>query len=368
MAPLTVLLWVYAEQEKLERQNDIRVKVEVTASSPDRIVTLISPDDRELRLDLKAPSASVYAVRGIITDPRDGPLKIVVNEPPPYEGDVSVADRLARSELFSSRAVVVERAEPVLRVRVEARVRRDIPLVVRPDQKTIANIIEPKTVSVDGPESLFRQSGDQLVVWADVAQFADKPPGERMGTCRSASIRRRWRPGRAAGEPVCQSARGEAHSHRGSAIKGVRGDADQEHPAVRPHAGEQAGRRQVSDRDPASDTAQRESERTAGNAREIDGATADFSAAALLNLTLEDFKSDALGQKQSRTLKSEDYLMPPGVKVLNPDTIDFTIREKRDGMGGEETMGDADVGRCRCRRWARGDVLQWRHGPVERIR
>jgi len=327
VAPLTVLLWVYAEKE-MEKQGDVRVQVEVVPASGDRIVTLISPTNGELRLELKGPSASLDALRSEITDPRKGPLKIVINEPPPYEGNISVEDRLSRSDQFTNKAVVVKRAEPVLRVKVEAKSRRDVPLLVRPDQRTIASIIEPKTVSVEGPESQFYAP---LVVYADVSELANKDPGER-----DADVPVGLYEMRAADQPM------------GPAISGLnvtlpaRKRVKLEVPKLRVIEETITKSIPLYVHMPASkldaDKYRIDLPRVTLPAVKVSGPpemvakltgpTADFNAAAFLTLTLDDFKSDLLGQKQSRALKPEDYQMPPGVKVLNPDTIEFTISDK----------------------------------------
>src|SRR3954467_1240724 len=52
VAPLTVLIWIYAEREQIDRV-DVRVPIKLLSKSPDRIITLNSPVDGMVNLDIQ---------------------------------------------------------------------------------------------------------------------------------------------------------------------------------------------------------------------------------------------------------------------------------------------------------------------------
>ena len=46
VAPLTVLIWIYAEREQIATLPDVPVAIEVRSAATDRVVMLVSPEDK----------------------------------------------------------------------------------------------------------------------------------------------------------------------------------------------------------------------------------------------------------------------------------------------------------------------------------
>lgn len=325
VAPLTVLLWVYAEQEKLGKLNDVRVRIEVRSASTDRIVTLISPREGELRLDLEGPTASLEDVRSRITDPRSKPLEIVVNDPPGYEGDVSIADRLNSNPAFAREAVVVKRAEPVVRIRVEQRVRRDVQLLVRSEQKPLANLIEPRMITVDGPESELG-GGRSLAAYVDVSALAGKAPGAVTDDL-----------------PVTLYDLSRDRPLESSLVnysRVLRTKVEIPTVSMVPYEIKRSIRLDM--RLPASIVDGDEYEiklpdvnitnvQLSGPEAAIQQVAKGFAVSATLKLTLEEIRDAVDKGPQVKRLKSEDYSLPEGVKVTNPAEVKFTVRRRPQG-------------------------------------
>ena len=323
VAPLTVLLWVYAEQEKLDRPKDVPARIEVRGGSPDRIVTLLS--SREISLDLEGPTSGVEQVRSALTDPRGSPLEILVNEQPPFEGDISVAERLSNTDLFTRNAVSVKRASPV-RVRVEARVRQDVPLIVKADQKHIANIVDPAAISIDGPDSVVRDK--RIVAIADLSALANKdvadgaaelPVGLFIGDGNSFS-------------PLTNSlvlfprtVRAKIETPKVTIVKKTLTKSIPivvEAPAVylAPLSSTDESYRLKLDKVNLPNIT------VSGPPEAVEqliGATSKFSAAVILRLTTENFHT--AGQQEAKLNPDTDFIMPPGVKVVDAPRISFTI-------------------------------------------
>jgi hypothetical protein len=179
VAPLTVLIWVYAEREQVTELNDVRVPIEVRSDSPDRIATIVS-DERTVAVDLSGPRANLDAVRDRLADGRTR-IEIVVSEPAGFNSDISIGDRIGKSDVFVRGGVAVGRTKPQsIRVRVEARVSKALPVRVRRTDPIVGNIsFEPDTITVSGPQSAFEALlPEQLVVYAEMGKFIGRPPGK----------------------------------------------------------------------------------------------------------------------------------------------------------------------------------------------
>src|SRR5881227_1775492 len=66
VAPLTVLIWIYAEREQIDRA-DVRVPIKMFSKSSDRIITVTSPADGMVNLDVQGPKASLNDLRDILS-------------------------------------------------------------------------------------------------------------------------------------------------------------------------------------------------------------------------------------------------------------------------------------------------------------
>src|SRR5689334_9844341 len=48
VAPLTILIWIYAEREQLATRKNFRVPVEIRSADPRQVITITSPADESL--------------------------------------------------------------------------------------------------------------------------------------------------------------------------------------------------------------------------------------------------------------------------------------------------------------------------------
>jgi hypothetical protein len=183
VAPLTILIWVYAEREQLVPLNDVPVPISVRSNSPDRIVTLISPKNKLVNLDLVGPSARLNTIRDALTDARAAPVLTIGDEiAPGSEGDILVAERLLKEKIFADNAAEISRARPsFIRVRVDRKAVMQVPVMVNPSTKLVAATFDPPTVQIEGPapeiERLEKASAGPLAIYADLTAFANKPAG-----------------------------------------------------------------------------------------------------------------------------------------------------------------------------------------------
>lgn len=187
VAPLTVLIWIYAEREQIATLPDVPVAIEVRSAATDRVVMLVSPEDKRLLLDLQGPRASLNEVRDTLLDRRAKPIQVLIPDDlaPGREHEIPVADRLDNHELFVRNAVTITRARPSLRVRIEAKASREVPVKLRPDEKLVVSNVQftPPMVTIDGPAHVIAGlQTDRLVAYADMQEFRSRPPGKHEGT------------------------------------------------------------------------------------------------------------------------------------------------------------------------------------------
>src|SRR5438309_5499896 len=55
VAPLTILIWIYAEREQLAVATNVQVTVDVKRTVDDRIIRVLDPTDRRIRVDFTGP-------------------------------------------------------------------------------------------------------------------------------------------------------------------------------------------------------------------------------------------------------------------------------------------------------------------------
>lgn len=188
VAPLTALIWVYADREQWITLYEVPVRIQLRSSVPDRIVAMSSPADR-IHLELRGPREALDALRNGLSDPRNE--KLLVDIPasfePGFKGDVSIADWIGRNDLFRRGGVTVVRASPpTVNVNVEAKVTATAKVVIDPAQKD--QIVyeklkfQPDTVTIEGPKSLLSEiAPDQLTVYADMRRFLNRTQGQYEG-------------------------------------------------------------------------------------------------------------------------------------------------------------------------------------------
>ncbi len=177
VAPLTALIWIYAEREQLDQAPDARVKIKLVSRSTDRLITTIRPTDHWVNLDIHGPKASLTQLRDLLAKE---PLEVSVDTPIGYEGDISLAEPITKTELFKANAATVSAARPPFNIKVEAKGSKRIPVMQRPQDKVVGNVtFEPPTVLLEGPkDTLDHMRSEDLVAYANLGTLLQNKPGE----------------------------------------------------------------------------------------------------------------------------------------------------------------------------------------------
>jgi hypothetical protein len=162
VAPLTLLIWIYAEREQKATVDNVRVRVEVQSENPQRVVKIVQPSDRLMTLTLEGPRARVDAVRSQLAGgDRAQPLIVVLDGTVPLgRTALRAAARLSESQLLSENGVVVRLATPIdLEVDVDELATTEAVIKAAPATTNLEGtpVFTPATVMLTGPSGLLAQ-------------------------------------------------------------------------------------------------------------------------------------------------------------------------------------------------------------------
>jgi hypothetical protein len=188
VAPLTILIWVYAEREQADKIDNQVIIFSLTSNDPRNLVTLITPQEPSLMAELRGSRIQLEAVKKAL-DPRGGPPVTISLSAELYKaggGPYTVpASIIGDHDIFSSNNVTVSNISPAqLKFNVDQLVTEEL-AVQTPPLTNFPNlagspVIEPLNAQVTGPKSLLdieKQRGELRVV-ADFSSYGElKTPG-----------------------------------------------------------------------------------------------------------------------------------------------------------------------------------------------
>jgi hypothetical protein len=189
VAPLTVLIWIYAEREQTETRSNVVVPIEVSINAPDRIVSVKDPPDRNVVVTLIGPRNGVQRAYEGIQSASGGRALVQVTldaKIPSGEQPISnTASLVAANPIFLQNGVSIRDISPkFLRVQVDDMKEQELPIVPTGEVKNLVGvpIFTPDRVKVRAPESLFKLAATQnkLHVVADLSKVDQlKQPGKQ---------------------------------------------------------------------------------------------------------------------------------------------------------------------------------------------
>jgi hypothetical protein len=178
VAPLTLLIWVYAEREQTTSR-DIRFTVELSSNNPNVDVRLVEPYDGWVSADCTGPRARLDEIRSELGT-RASPVRFEVPADLKVgEHQVPVSAVVNRDPRFDG--VGVKGSEPGrITVYVDAIETDLVPVELREEDKKLYDQVSftPERVKVRMPKKVKDRAG-KLVVYANLSAVADKTPGRK---------------------------------------------------------------------------------------------------------------------------------------------------------------------------------------------
>jgi hypothetical protein len=193
LSPLTILIWVYAEQQQEIQtpNNSVPVAVTVTSTVPDKYVEFADGSPQQtVNLTLSGPREAIYTVQGDLNRQHGITLDLGTQMGVGAGQQVNVPFAVQASPVFRGKGVtVLSNASPaVLRVNVDAVVDRDAVVAVDPHDVQFTGTFDPSHVRLRGPKAKLDaieraelsegvKPGGPLRVHADLTTFQDQLRG-----------------------------------------------------------------------------------------------------------------------------------------------------------------------------------------------
>src|SRR5688572_1594835 len=133
VAPLTLLIWIYAEREQTVTVSSAPFHVEVKTTAANHIVTLSYPQDGMLVPEFSGPRANIDRVREKLVPRADGGGLTLTIDPQfgPGLHDLLTVNQLNNHALFKNNGITVKSCQPpFLKVRVDVVKTDELPVVV----------------------------------------------------------------------------------------------------------------------------------------------------------------------------------------------------------------------------------------------
>ena len=184
VAPLTVVIWIYAEREQIVPLTVADVPVRVFSSDAKWSVQVVKENGAMLpsvNLELRGPLDGLQRVQNTLTShiPQGvqidlgGSLTVTDAQPQP----INVANHIQNQPLFRSSGVTVESVPPIVLVNIDEMIDVTADVQMPPDLPTVdsaTTTFEPRQVQVRGPRKLLQQMGGHPTVYADVGRLVER--------------------------------------------------------------------------------------------------------------------------------------------------------------------------------------------------
>lgn len=185
VAPLTILIWVYAEREQIRPSESQPIRFSIRTTDPRQVVTIVSQPESTITATLRGPQQALeQVVRKLGPGEANGGAVIVLSS---GAGQREVAtSEIRNAELFRDAGVeVFNESPPTITVRVDQLIEMEVDVEPPPGMENFTSPpqFEPRRVTVSGPESLLKNppDGQPLVAIADLLRFTSiRTPGRQV--------------------------------------------------------------------------------------------------------------------------------------------------------------------------------------------
>lgn len=177
VAPLTLLIWVYAEREQTVTLGPVTFPIEVRTTDANKLVTLRKPQDKNVVVELSGPRARLDRVRELLQPRPDmAAIEITVDPKMSEPGqELLTIGQLNNNPVFRNSGITVKSAQPsYIYVAIDSYQEVDVPVKAPPDaenQLSDQTYFVPSTVKVRAPSQLVEAAkSNALAVYADIGK------------------------------------------------------------------------------------------------------------------------------------------------------------------------------------------------------
>ncbi len=185
VAPLTILIWVYAEREQILSQPNQTIPISVKSADPKLIVT-IAQEEASIIAEISGPHSSVDKITEELKLIANNKQGVVIEIPSSFSaGTYTIPTSwVGEAELFKRAGVTVSKISPQnLHVQIDRMEDRDVDVKVPADVNNLVGTttFEPRTVRITGPHTVLDAADAQgkLNVYANFKGFNElRVPGK----------------------------------------------------------------------------------------------------------------------------------------------------------------------------------------------
>lgn len=155
-APLTILIWVYAESEEQVADAGQPINIEVTSGDPNKIVTL-NPGESVVICDLQGPRSNIDRFKESLSTSLPITIELDTRQKSNQSDWISTLDYLRENPRFKEAGITIEKCSPpILPIYVDTREKRLLPVGLPPNVPVQDVTFTPATVTVTGPSRALK--------------------------------------------------------------------------------------------------------------------------------------------------------------------------------------------------------------------
>jgi hypothetical protein len=197
VAPLTLLIWIYAEREQTVTVSSAPFPIEVKTTAANHIVTLSYPQDGMLMPEFSGPRAKIDKVRERLVPTADGGGLQLFIDPQfgPGLHDLLTVNQLNNHAIFKNNGITVKACNPpFLKVRVDMVKTGELPVVAPEEVRKLLKddpVFTPPLVKVQAPS----QDLDEAARWDKyyvIAQIKPEQVRNKTGTVTLDNVPIQW--------------------------------------------------------------------------------------------------------------------------------------------------------------------------------
>jgi hypothetical protein len=184
VAPLTLLIWVYAEREQEKDLPAVPIVISVQSADPNRVVKL--EKDITIMADLRGPRSSLEEAQAELERANESHA-MRIDVPASYQNgfrDVYITQQIQNNPLFLDRGITVSKVFPQsVSVFIDSLTTKDVPIEVRPTDAALLSsrpVFTPATVKIRGPQQVLESAAgkNDLKIYADLSVLSEmQQPG-----------------------------------------------------------------------------------------------------------------------------------------------------------------------------------------------
>jgi len=192
VAPLTLLIWVYAEREQVVPMKGVAVSLATRSTDAGRVIRVLAPAGGTLSVELEGPQAELEQAKDYLESTKFA-VQVDQNLSPGEEHAVPIIPQLNRLPRIKSKGVTVTGGEPAdVTVMIDPIKEWVLEVRARPeDKKTLSGppVFTPNKVRLSGPQSVVERAmaqaaaqGQTLVGYVNLDPFKQQlaEPGKHV--------------------------------------------------------------------------------------------------------------------------------------------------------------------------------------------